>query len=62
MNNERTSDINTSVQARPKPIFNIGNVTVVLLDKQIVKLLKINEETLFEQQLVEDGILLRKIG
>ena len=61
MYNNTPAHVNPPIRTQVKPIFNIGNVTVVLLDKEIVKLLQINEDTLFKQELSDDGVLLRII-
>lgn len=42
-----------------KKVFSIGSNIVIIIDKSIVNRLAITEEsTLFQQEIVEDGILL----
>lgn len=61
MYNIAPAHTNTQPKTAVKPVFTIGDVTVVLLDKEIVKHLRINEDTLFQQVLTDDGILMRMI-
>ena len=43
-----------------KKCFKIGSITVTTIDESIVKEMKINDTTtFFEQEITEDGILLR---
>ena len=43
-----------------KPIIIIGTQTVTIIDTQIVKKLKFDENTYFRQQITEDGCILLK--
>ena len=45
-----------------KLAWQIGSQTVIVLDKSIVESLHINEDTLFEENLTDDGILIRIIS
>lgn len=56
MDNSNLSDIKIPL----KKCWKVGNNTVVVIDKTLVERLGINEEnTMFEQQLTEGGIVLR---
>ena len=73
MDNSSSSNINTipvaDSEKEPqtpslplKKAWNVGSNIVTVIDKSLVKRLGINEDnTLFQQQIVEDGILLRII-
>lgn len=61
MNNNTFNDIKV---ANPppsvKPVFAVGQNIVVILDKKIVQKLGISEDnTLVQQEITEDGILLK---
>lgn len=56
MVNSELSDIKIPL----KKCWKVGDNTVVVIDKTLVERLGINEEnTMFEQQLTEGGIILR---
>lgn len=56
MDNSEISNIRIPL----KKCWKIGSNTVVVIDKSLVERLGINEEnTMFEQQLTEGGIILR---
>lgn len=56
MDNSETSNIKIPL----KKCWKVGYNTVVVIDKSLVERLGINEEnTMFEQQLTEGGIILR---
>jgi len=59
MDSSSSSNINTAAKLPIKAVINIGNVTMIPLDKSIVKLLGITGETFFQQELDSDGIYLR---
>lgn len=61
MNNSLNPDIkNTTVKIPLKKCWKIDEIFFVALDKSIVKKLKINEnDTFLQQELTEDGILMR---
>ena len=56
-------NINSIIKQTPtKKCWNIGSNTVVVIDKEIVKRLSINEEnTLFEEVLIDDDAILLRI-
>jgi hypothetical protein len=58
MNSSR-SNINSSDRII-KPVIIIGNQTVTIIDTNIVKKLKFDESTYFQQQITEDGCILLK--
>jgi len=60
-NNYHSSDINKTDRLPVKPVYVIGSVTVAVLDKSIVKKLGVNEDTFFEQEMSNDGIILHLI-
>jgi len=51
-----SSEKKTPIQKR---IWKIGNKTVVIIDSEIVEKMRLNEDMFLEQELVEDGILMR---
>jgi hypothetical protein len=61
MNNSPNSLINTTASTNPlKKCWKINGIFLVSLDKSIVQKLKINEnDTFLEQEITEDGILMR---
>ena len=60
MNNSSDSVINNSIQKPLKICLDVGSNIVVVIDKSIVQKLGISEnDTLFEEEITEDGILLR---
>jgi hypothetical protein len=42
-----------------KKVHRIADITFVVIDESLVKLLSIDDETWFEQEAIEEGILLR---
>ena len=62
MNNNR-SHINSFKKGIIKPCIEISNHKVLILDKSIVKELKIADENIvyFEQELIEDGTILLRL-
>jgi hypothetical protein len=42
-----------------KKAYRIADKTIVVIDESLVKSLSINDETWFEQEVTEEGILLR---
>jgi hypothetical protein len=59
MNNSSISAINSPINPIKK-CWNVGSNTVVVIDKSIVRKLGINENnTLLEEEITQDGILLR---
>jgi hypothetical protein len=42
-----------------KKCWNFGDVTLVTIDERIVKYLAIDESTVVEQEITQDGILMR---
>ena len=61
MNNTLSEDLSSSVETKSpiKRLWNIGPHLVCIIDKNIVKKLEINENIIVEQQLTNDGILLK---
>ena len=58
MTNSHTPHIKT----RPKKCWKVGNNTVVVIDKSLVERLGVSEEnTVFQEEIVEGGIFLRII-
>jgi hypothetical protein len=54
------NNIKTTKRNPLKKCWNLGNNTVVIIDRSLVQRLGINEQnTLFEQELMDGGILLR---
>jgi hypothetical protein len=54
------NNINNTEHNPIKRCWNLGNNTVVVIDKRLVQRLGINvENTLFEQELTDGGIFLR---
>jgi hypothetical protein len=50
------------IKIPPKKCWKVGNNTVVVIDKSLVERLGVDEEnTIFQEELVEGGILLRII-
>lgn len=58
MNNTR-SNINSADQII-KPVIIIGTQTVTIIDTKIVKKLRFDENTYFQQQITDDGCILLK--
>lgn len=57
-----TSTHHTHIKIALKKCWRIGSNTVVVIDKSLVERLGIDEEnTIFQEELVEGGILLRII-
>jgi hypothetical protein len=58
-----SSSINSFRKVIIKPCIEISNHKVMILDKSIVKALKIADENTvyFEQELIKDGIVLLKL-
>lgn len=55
-----TFDTNKSYSAKPKKkAYRIADRTFVVIDESLVKYLSIDDDTWFEQELTEEGILLR---
>jgi hypothetical protein len=53
-------NINTTKKPLIKKCWNVGNNTVVVIDKTLVERLAITEDnTFFEEELTDGGILLR---
>ena len=46
----------------PKKAFCVSGKTILVIHEEIVKRLGINEQTWFQEELVEDGILLRTVS
>ena len=46
----------------PKKPFCVSGKTILVIHEKIVKQLGINEQTWFQEEIVEDGILLRTIS
>ena len=62
MNESSLSDINKAADLPLKKPWLVGPHTLVVIDKNIVKKLEINEEnTLLQQEVTEGGIFLRII-
>ena len=59
MDKDSTSNINGISKFPIKAVIDIGELTIVPLDKSIVNTLEISESTLLEQRITEDGVLLR---
>ena len=57
--NNTLSNINSTDQII-KPIIIIGNQTVTIIDTKIVKKLKFDDNTYFQQQITDDGCILLK--
>jgi len=57
--NSSRSNINSSDRII-KPVIIIGNQTVTIIDTNIVKKLKFDENTYFQQQITDDGCILLK--
>ena len=55
MSNDFCPQINKSI----KKCWKFGDVTLVAIDKRIVKSLAIDESTLIEQEITQDGIVIR---
>jgi hypothetical protein len=54
------NNIKTTKRNPLEKCWNLGNNTVVIIDRSLVQRLGINEQnTLFEQELMDGGILLR---
>lgn len=53
------SNINSTDQII-KPLIIIGTQTVTIIDTRIVKKLKFDENTYFQQQITDDGCILLK--
>jgi len=56
-----SSNINNVSESRVKCIITIGNLSVIPLDNSIKKSLGITDDTVFSEEITEDGILLRPI-
>jgi hypothetical protein len=62
MSKTTSSDINTDSKPPLKKAWRVGPNVVVVIDKKLIKRLGIDEEnTLFQEELAEGGILLRII-
>jgi hypothetical protein len=61
MDNETSSNINSSSKLPIKFVINIGKMSLIPLDESVKKRLEITEQSLFRQEITEDGILLRPI-
>lgn len=60
MNDSSISVINNTVKIPLKKPWRVGSNTVIVIDKSIVQKLGINENnTLLEEEITKDGILLR---
>jgi hypothetical protein len=60
--NDDNAQIETPNLKPFKKVWKIGSVTVIPIDKNIVDILRINEfETLFQQEITNNGILLRLV-
>ena len=61
--NNTNSSINSFKKTIIKPCIEISNQKVMILDKSIVKALKIADENTvyFEQELIEDGTILLRL-
>jgi hypothetical protein len=61
--NNTNSSINSFEKTIIKPCIEISNQKVMILDKSIVKALKIADENTvyFEQELIEDGTILLRL-
>ena len=61
--NNTSSSINSFKKTIIKPCIEISNQKVMILDKSIVKALKIADENTvyFEQELIEDGTILLRL-
>ena len=46
----------------PKKVFCISGKTIIVIHEELVELLGINEKTWFQEELTENGILLRVIN
>ena len=46
----------------PKKVFCISGKTIIVIHEELVKLLGINEKTWFQEEVTENGILLRVIN
>jgi len=57
--NSSRSNINSSDRII-KPVIIIGNQTVTIIDTNIVKKLKFDENTYFQQQITDDDCILLK--
>jgi hypothetical protein len=60
MEDSNSSNIKLSINLPLKKAWSVGQNTVVVIDKSIVKRLGISEDnTLFQQEITDKGILLR---
>jgi len=61
MDSLSSSNINFKEKAPIKNVLTVGNVTLVAIEESIVKNLGITGDTFFQEEVVENGILLRII-
>jgi len=61
MDNSSSSDTNVAVKLPIKTVFTVGGVTLIPLEKSIVERLGIEDNTIFQEEVVRDGILLRLV-
>lgn len=58
--NASSTDIGVSSAERIlKRVYRVGNRTLILIDESLVNLLSIEEDTWFEQQVIDNGIIMR---